>query len=629
MNDKEQNKVIKSAVELWEEFSKSAAFHDTDYDSALFEDIKSYLGIDKKADFLKELKSISVEELLNALFTNIKPFSEMLNDLLEVFSKAGAKYTDKNLKIAVDFGELKVDLENFRTDVETISEVIRKSVKTYFITDPWGLRKLFEFEANSCRAMNAAKVSNNEIRDWAVTYINDKLPTYFPDQPKFNEEIDSRIGVIWNDLHEKYRTIKSVYKKEAGIQESIEKQLKCLWQLADEAPCGQNKQTLLAKGKMFVNEHDRYTCTMMVTITMFVEHLYASDEDERDLLIEKFKANFDSVFKGFKSVTHEEVVEKIKQINSFLNLPYWQHRYEIYSAWVFTLIVKAFEYSNLKYELTNGDTLSFSFGGSHLATYNQDKPLEIWAECRSATIAGVKGKGRISGIQPDYTIAYNEAKTPCNAVAVVGCKQYKKSNTGNFSKAIIDYANNRPNAKIFLVNYGTVGDAVNKKVMDEGIDESRFATFGGVRPQNSDGFVKALKSYLYEPLTITLCWGECPVDLDLILDITSQNVADSHEISYKNMGAGTSFPYAVLNHDCTNGCGPEIITVLRVESGKKYSVKVDNFSGEDEVSGEITLKVECNAFKKEYSRNEIFKLWNVCTVENGKFVSIDTIEKLP
>ena len=52
--------------------------------------------------------------------------------------------------------------------------------------------------------MNAAKVSNNEIRDWAVTYINDKLPTYFPDQPKFNEEIDSRIGVIWNDLHENH-----------------------------------------------------------------------------------------------------------------------------------------------------------------------------------------------------------------------------------------------------------------------------------------------------------------------------------------------------------------------------------------------------------------------------------------
>ena len=55
MNDKEQNKVIKSAVELWEEFSKSAAFHDTDYDSALFEDIKSYLGIDKKADFFSLL----------------------------------------------------------------------------------------------------------------------------------------------------------------------------------------------------------------------------------------------------------------------------------------------------------------------------------------------------------------------------------------------------------------------------------------------------------------------------------------------------------------------------------------------------------------------------------------------
>ena len=630
MNDREQGKVINSAVDLWEAISKSIAFNDADYDRALLEDIKLYLGMNKKVDFLKELKNISVEELLNALFTSIKPFSEMLSDLLEVFSKAGAMYTDKNLKIAVDFGKLKVDLESFRTDVETVSQIIRKAVKTYFINDPWRLRELFVFDGNSYWAGNAVEIDNNEIKDWVVTYRNDKLPSYFPEQPKFNEEVDSRIAVVWNYLHKIYETVKSVYKEEAGIRESIRGQLKFLRQLSEYEHDGYVNQIQLGKEKLLQNETDFYTCTMMVVITMLVEHLYDSAEDERDLLIEKFKANFDSIFENFESTTHEEIVEKIKLINSFLNLPYWKHRYEVYSAWVFTLIVKAFGYSNLKYELSNGDTLSFSFGGSHLATYSQDEPLEIWAECRSAAIARVDVScGRVRGIQPDYTIAYKDAKTSGNAIAVVECKQYKKSSTGNFSKAIIDYANNRPNAKIFLVNYGAVGDAVHKKVTDEGINESRFATFGNVRPQNSDSFVKALKSYLYEPLTVTLSWGECPVDLDLILDIASQDAADSHEISYRNMGSETSFPYAVLNHDCTNGRGPEIITIFRVENGKKYSVKVDNFSGEDEVSGGITLKVECKAFKKEYSKNGIFKLWNVCTAENGNCVSIDTIEKLP
>lgn len=629
MNDKEQNKAINSAVDLWAEISKSAAFHDTDYDSALFEDIKSYLGIDKKADFLKELKHISVEELLNALFTSIEPFCEMLKDLLEVFSKAGAKYSDKNLKIAVDFGKLKIDLENFKLDVETISKLIRKSVKTYFVDDPWRLRELFQFDKNSYCVWNYAETENSEIHDWVVSYTNNKLPPYFPHVPKFSEEVDGRIREIWDYLYRIYKMVKSVYKEEVGVRESIWERVKYLRQLSDNEPNCEVKKTLLSKASVYQNESDYYICTMMVAITKFVEHLQTLDKHDCDMLIENFKVKFDGVFRNFKSEMHEEIVEKIKQINSFLNLPYWKHRYEVYSAWVFTLIVKAFGYSNLKYELVNGDTLSFSFGGSHLATYNQDKPLEIWAECRSVAIAAVKGCGRVSGIQPDYTIAYKDAKTPCNAVAVVECKQYKKSSTGNFSKAIIDYANNRPNAKIFLVNYGAVGDAVDKKVTGEGIDESRYATFGGVRPQNSDSFVNALKSHLFEPLTVTLSWGECPSDLDLILDIASQNAADSHEISYRNMGSETSFPYAVLNHDCTNGCGPEIITVFRVESGKKYSVKVDNFSGEDEVSGGITLKVECNAFKKEYSKNEIFKLWNVCTVENGKFVLIDTIEKLP
>lgn len=627
MKNKEQLEVINSAVDLWKKISKSAAFNDTDYDKALFEDIKSYLNIDKNANFLKKLKDVAVEELLNALFTSIKPFSDMLNDLLKVFSKAGAKYSDKNLKITVDFGKLKVDLENFITDVEAISKIICKSVTTYFIDDPWALRDLFKVGEKIYRARDAAYVENNEIKEWVGIFYDDKkLPSYFPKQPKFSKEIDIRISVIWSYLREIYEMVRSAYKEDWGVKESVGKQMQCLHQQANEAASDECKNALLLRVKIFQNETDFYTCTMIVGITKFVEYLHASDEDERDSLIENFKRKFDDVFENFSSVTHKETVEKIKQLNSLLNLPYWKHRYEVYSAWVFTLIVKAFGYSNLKFELINNDTLSFSFGGSHLATYNQEEPLEIWAECRSIAIAKLIGKGRVKGIQPDYTIAYKDAKTPCNAIAVVECKQYKKSNTGNFSKAIIDYVNNRPNAKIFLVNYGIVGKTVNERVTSEGIDENRFAAFGNVRPQNSDSFVEPLKSYLFEPLTISLNWGKCPADLDLILDVIGQNAADSDEISYKNMGSETAVPYVALNHDYTNGYGPEIITVFKIECGKKYSVKVNRFSNENEVSSEITLKVECKAFKKEYSKNEIFKLWNVFAVQNGQLISIDTVE---
>lgn len=60
MNDKKKDKNIYTAVQLWAVVSESAAFEDVDYDSALLDDIKSYLNIEKSKDFLKELKNIRI-----------------------------------------------------------------------------------------------------------------------------------------------------------------------------------------------------------------------------------------------------------------------------------------------------------------------------------------------------------------------------------------------------------------------------------------------------------------------------------------------------------------------------------------------------------------------------------------
>lgn len=622
MNDKKKDMTIYTADQLWAELSESAAFEDVDYDSALLDDIKSYLNIDKSKDLLEELKDVAVEELLNALFTSIEPFSEMLKDLLEVFSKAGAKYGDKNLKIEVDFGKLEIDLEKFKVDVETISEQIHKAVKTYFLNNPWELRKLFQFDENMYSTWDVKSIENEEIREWVTLYLNGVLPDYFPKQPKINDEVDCRVGVVWNYLKRIYKTVKSVYKEEKGIRESVWGAAKDLRQQSEGDLSNYSKEILSSKAQILQNETDYYTCTIMVAISKFIEHLHGLSKGECNLLLVEFKARYAEILDNNNSEIHYETFEKIKQIKSFLNLPYWKHRYEIYSAWVFTLIAKAFGYANLQFKLKNDDTLSFAFGGSHLATYNQGEPLEIWAECYSVAIAKIEEgkKGRKNGIQPDYTIAFADAKVPDNSIAVVECKQYKKSNTYNFSEAIIDYANNRPNAKIFLVNYGAVGNSVNQNVINKGIDEARFATFGNVRPQNSESFVAALKSYLFEPLKITLTWGECPFDLDLMLDVIDLNTGSVQHINYENKGNIDSSPYAVLNYDYMNGFGPEIIMVNRIEKDKEYSIKVHKFSREDEIDREVALTLECKAFHKVYIKNNIFDLWNVCTVKNGQIL---------
>lgn len=132
-----------------------------------------------------------------------------------------------------------------------------------------------------------------------------------------------------------------------------------------------------------------------------------------------------------------------------------------------------------------------------------------------------------------------------------------------------------------------------------------------------DSFVSALKSYLFEPMIITLKWGKCPADLDLMLSITDWK---DTKISYKNMGQSNEPPYAVLDRDCIDGIGPEIITVFKVESGKSYGISVDKFSDEEEISSDVTLQIECKAFRKVFTKKEVFERWDVCTVKDGKII---------
>ena len=168
------------------------------------------------------------------------------------------------------------------------------------------------------------------------------------------------------------------------------------------------------------------------------------------------------------------------------------------------------------------------------------------------------------------------------------------------------------------------GDVVDKKIEQAGIDKSRFALFGVVRPQTTEDFVKALKSYLFEPLAFNLKWGKSPRDLDLILEVSGE-AFNRHTISYNNMGNRFSEPYAFLDTDCMQGYGPEVITVLQVDGNKKYTVKVNKYSPENEVDGEISLIVECAAFKKEYKCDKVFKTWQVCAVHGGKIETMDII----
>ncbi len=61
-------------------------------------------------------------------------------------------------------------------------------------------------------------------------------------------------------------------------------------------------------------------------------------------------------------------------------------------------------------------------------------------------------------------------------------------------------------------------------------------------------------------------WGADPRDLDSHLN-TPEIEGNTHHIYYSNPGSATTAPYAALDHDYTQGYGPETMTIYNFFSG--------------------------------------------------------------
>jgi hypothetical protein len=110
------------------EFFKSEGGLDVDheeYDAPIVEDIQVALGFSTDGDLDDQLSThpVSIEQFLGALLTSIRPFTQMMTDLLTLFEKAGARRTNDGLGVRFDFEsddvpDLDFDLDHFRDWLE-------------------------------------------------------------------------------------------------------------------------------------------------------------------------------------------------------------------------------------------------------------------------------------------------------------------------------------------------------------------------------------------------------------------------------------------------------------------------------------------------------------------------------
>lgn len=570
-----KNEIITNVVSLWKKIEETANFTDDKYDKEFLNSICKKLMISPDDSISTQLTThdITCEELLIALCSAIEPFSVMLSDLLEMFECAGAQQSDKNIKINMTFSNeniLNFDLKSF---IQTVKQTkkIHKIAQTNIINDPWNVIRLFSPHNHENKV--SITIDNTDIQNWLDIYFNEDVwPDMMPHQPMTGyNKLDTQIGFFWRFIIESINKYKQHYDSSLGKKESI---------LA---------QCFKTNDRFWLNETDHWVGSLIKNIAYTVETIKncksISAANKLENKIESFikslpKANFKI----------EIIIEEIIEI---LNLPFWSKRYELYSAWICTQIIKSLEETEIQFNVVD-NTLSFSFKGAHIATCSQlIPPVEIWAELKTKYTSPI-GKSRKEHIQPDYTLAVHPVSEPSSSIAVIECKQYKNNNTKNFSDAVIDYANGRPNATVFLTNYGPISKKVISKLDSDIKVQSHLLEY--MRPNSSScgQFQKILhetvlakcslnkKIYVGNtvciPLQINLQWKDIPKDLDLWLRITDQS-KNIHCVYHSERGSTDQFPFAKLDKDDICGFGNETIEISKW-SGVSYDIFVHNYSGE-------------------------------------------------
>lgn len=582
--------MISSTRELWREFSSLARFEDTAYDNELKKSIINSLNLQSENIELELNNSkVSVEELLSAILDTLKPFSQMMTDLLSLYKSAGATSNNNNIEIEFDFDDetCKFSLDAFRKHVEGIQKITEIRNR---LLDPWKLiRFIDQFDKGQLNnSISPRDYYGKGVYRWLNEYQRDKLPRHLPEfPPAHDKRLNSSLKRIIDLVEGALQCYIKEYSPSEGRKRCIDKGCKkygtdLWWAETDH---------WLAR---FVK--DFYSMTIY-----FHNMEYPASMPEVSRKIDEFLHN-----PGV--VDYFTVERQIRAIYDILSLPFWKHRYEMYSAWVFTCITEAVSDLGIVYNVVDG-VLQFKFSGALLATvYLPDSELEIWAELKHPAI-DPKGKGRTNNIQPDYSIVRKrkDAFAPC---CLIECKQYKRSNNNNFADAVNDYAHACPKSKVFLVNYGRISKNLTSRFETD--VRNRYSGYGIMRPSEPERnrFIQDLRENIGaewvsiqkeqnrdvvlwedipEQIKIELSWERQPRDMDLRVDVNIPDESKTYIIDYRNKGSENTYPYVSLKEDILEGPGTETCTVHKTVSGC-YDIYVNNYSGEEEIEGAICVK---------------------------------------
>ncbi len=613
-----ENSIIKlnSTLELWNHFSKTADFKSNEYDKQLLIDIKKGLGFDEKSNIQAAIKTnkTTPQQLLAVLLKSLKPFSLMMSDLLKMFEEANAQYSNSNIQIKFDFDDAKthldLDLEHFRVYQKTLIKMVNYELQLE-LSNPWDdfvypLEKIIAMDNNNI-SLGYGPIPN-EIKQWMEKYRNEKenWPDSLPLPPKCGiERLDDLIEDIWQIPKAACDLYNSCYESDLGRWDSL------------------SKKSMEFESCFYTDEGDYWIGSFVKLICYFVNRIRSAEQaGDPNLCIKKLGDMLEDYRDKmpFVSVKSDRL---LKEFLDLLNLPFWEKRYALYSAWVSTQIISAFEKDKVRFNVIEG-TLSYSFGGSTIAIIEHDSiELKLIAELRTP-FEGVKGHGRKHNIQPDYSLCINDETEPLNTVLVVECKQYKKPSRRNFIDAVEDYAGGRPIAQIMLVNYTFIPDSFKTK-LPKSVPE-RVPYFDKLVPgdKSCEIFRRAIKNSLPKRVSFSLYKSKVPKDLQSKLIIHMPN-GGTIEADSSYTGCEKVFPFICIDNDGFAGKYEEISVPIFQTMKCEYFVQ--NHSNV-RVNGDYSVVLSDNktfACFRNSSELDPTEIWHVFTIDHLKTSLVDRV----
>jgi hypothetical protein len=478
--------IFTTAEEAWQYLVSHGGLEVDDRDADLVEEITKRLASEPvvhdyevtatRAGFADVLKSVSIEQLVNAMFGTVRPYAHMMRDLFDYFSKAGTAEGPGQWKLALtsETDQLEIDLEDFKKFTTTgRMKSVSFDVPDLAPDELWSiLYKPFQhdapdpsigYRASTDSTDSAAWISKSEQVAWLP------LPPVVGRMMQRSDALQDVAAAVYEmasamqSLFPNYLTLKrDVFDRSSDLPEDIREYAR--------------------------KEHDRWIESMVRNLAAFE----IAPAAEASGILTKLKNNLAQIKRRPSKFT-----TSIDDLLAFLDLPVWKKRYEVYSACVVTQFLAAMEGHEIEYYTENGK-LTFGFHATKLATIHSLRdPITIYAE-RRLLAKELEGHGRKSGIQPDYTV-YTQRADRC--LMALECKHYKRPNTQNFTDALRDYGANLPSAHVFLGNYGPLTTLMKLDTKDGGPSRRQFA-WGNLNPDYQSeviGFRNAIRKVFGEP----------------------------------------------------------------------------------------------------------------------------------